>query len=120
MFRGLQWEPVPGRPGIEMTANIGKEREPREVQMNNVGEDNEVIQRAFRIGREEVSQYGITPNCRECTLAVTGGTAQNHSVRCREVWEKRLIEKNDPRNMRQVERMVISQGGRQISSSSMR
>ena len=30
-FRSSPWEPIPGRPGIEMTANVGKEREPRQI-----------------------------------------------------------------------------------------
>ena len=41
-FRGLPWEPIPGRPGIEMTANSGKEREPREVQSRTTGEEKVV------------------------------------------------------------------------------
>ena len=54
VFRGLLWEPKPGRAGIEMTANIGKEREPREVQLRNVGEEKVAIQRAFKILKDEV------------------------------------------------------------------
>ena len=30
-IRGTPWEPIPGRPGIEFTANIGAEKGPREI-----------------------------------------------------------------------------------------
>ena len=32
MFRGSPWEPIPGRPGIEMTANIGNLKKQSQVK----------------------------------------------------------------------------------------
>ena len=49
MFRGMPWEPIPERPGIEMTATIDKEKEATEVQERATAEDENVIRRAFRI-----------------------------------------------------------------------
>ena len=30
-IQGTPWEPIPGRPGIELTSSIGAEKEPREI-----------------------------------------------------------------------------------------
>ena len=53
-MQGLPWEPVPGKPGTEMTTNIGAETTPRALQEKTETEEKEVIQRAFRVSREEV------------------------------------------------------------------
>ena len=91
MFRGSPWEPIPGRPGIEMIASIRKERKSREVIERNIGKDAPIVKRAFQIKREDVVNEGITPNCPGCARAITGGTAQNYTMKCRDVWEKRSI-----------------------------
>ncbi len=58
-----------------MTANIGKEREPRKVMTKNEGEDREIIKRAFQIRREDVLASGITPNCPGYARAISGGNS---------------------------------------------
>ena len=74
-----------------MTANIGKEREPRQIFPKEEGDDREVIERAFQIKRDDVLTHGITPNCPGFVRAITGGVSQNHTPKCREIFEKRLI-----------------------------
>ena len=102
--RGLPWEPVPGRPGIEMTARIGSARKEREIAPRNVGEDGKVIKRAFWITREDVRKHGITEGCRGCERAITGGMAANHTERCRSRFEEVFTRDGDPRLLRQAER----------------
>ena len=53
-IQGTPWEPIPGRPGIELTANVGAEEEPREIIPKEDGEEQEAVMRRFRITKAEV------------------------------------------------------------------
>ena len=74
--------------------------------------------RRFRISKEEVRKQGITPGCKGCARALGNGTAVNHSDKCRQWWEDKLIKDADPRILRQAERMYTPQEEASSSSSS--
>ena len=69
----------PGRPGIELTANMGAEKGPREIIPRDEPIDQDTVMRRFRITKEEVRSHGITPGCKGCAKALGNGTAVNHS-----------------------------------------
>ena len=82
-IQGTPWEPIPGRPGIELTANIGAEKGPREIIPKDDAVEQDTVMRRFRITKEEVRAHGITPGCKGCARALGTGTSVNHSDRCR-------------------------------------
>ena len=80
-MRGVPWGPTPGRPGVEMKANVkldiedGMEDEPiiPETEM----EDRERRTRSFKIMKKDVQEHNITPNCEGCKRAISGGQARD-------------------------------------------
>ena len=49
--QGLPWEPIPGRPGIELTSKIGGDETKREIQpKSEIAEPKDAVRRAFMSG----------------------------------------------------------------------
>ena len=61
---GLPWEPIPGRPEIEMTSRIEDGMQNRPVQEPTIGEDRDAVKREFRIHKGDVREHGPTPHCK--------------------------------------------------------
>ena len=62
-MQGVPWELVPGREGIEVKANIGRDEKPREVIVRPKKQLDELVQRRFRITSEDVLDHDPTPGC---------------------------------------------------------
>ena len=106
-LQGSPWEPIPGRPGIEMNSNIGAEQEPREIIPREEPEDQPISNRRFKIEKEDVRKHGITQGCRGCARAMSTGKAVNHNEKCRDRFEDIFRNGGDARLLRQAERIHI-------------
>ena len=68
------------------------------------GFDKQVVKRRFKITKEDVRKYGMTPGCRGCIALNRGGQAVNHSETCRERTVKELGDQGDDRIIKDKER----------------
>ena len=78
-MQGTPWEPIPARPGIELTDNIGAQIGPREIITREADVEEESKRRGFRLSREEVRDQGPKPGCKGCARALTDGRAIDHT-----------------------------------------
>ena len=103
-FKGVPWEPIPGREGIEIRArvHVPSDREPLQPPMQ--GEERQVIPRRARITREQVRMMGFTVGCPGCRAVNRGQPAINHSEECRNIMEVHLRGQGDDRVARADER----------------
>ena len=94
-FRGVPWEPVPGREGIEIKARINMPRDREPVRPPMVGEEREAVPRRVKITREQVRTMGFTVGCQGCRAVNRGLPAVIHSEECRKRMEEQLREQSD-------------------------
>ena len=84
-FKGLPWQPVPGRESLEPPIKVGVQEENRALLKPVEAQKRELVKRDFRINRSMVKDYGLTEGCRGCLNADSGNPiALNHSARCRQ------------------------------------
>ena len=66
-----------------------------------------------------MKSHGITPGCKGCARALTTSKVPiNHNEQCRKRWEEKLIKDDDPRLLRQTERMYTEQADSGTAASS--
>ena len=70
--QGVPWEPVPGREGIYIKAQVELPR--AEGQPDRIIEpaQKRIIRRRAAITKADVRRYGMTPGCRGCEAANVG------------------------------------------------
>ena len=113
-MKGTPWEPIPGRPGTEITTRIAPDREEREIIPRGSGEERDVRLKEFRIERQDVFDNNPTVGCPGCNNVITGGIARNHNKKCRERFEKIFVDKGDPKLLRQAKRFMADGEAREI------
>ena len=64
--KGVPWEPIPGRQGIELKCRVNLPEDKTPVERPMQGEKEEVIPRRVRITREQVRMAGFTIGCPGC------------------------------------------------------
>ena len=102
-FKGVPWEPIPGREGIEIKARVNVPREGG--RPDPVMRGSEPVPRRARITREDMRKMGFTVGCPGCRAINRGLPAVNHSEQCRARIEKELKDKGDDRVERVGERL---------------
>ena len=105
-FQGVPWEPIPGREGIEVRANIElpmEETEPTPVQEP---EPQDVIRRRAGITKTDIEKYGMTPGCHGC-VAQNRGRRGNHTEECRKRMEGFMARGKDSRIDRYATRVAV-------------
>ena len=72
-MRGVPWEPVPGREGIEIRSKI--ELTKVEGDPPKVGEPRpkEYARRRPKITRDDIREWGLTPGCPGCIAVNRNG-----------------------------------------------
>ena len=105
-IKGVPWEPIPGRPDIEVTTKtttlgdfIPRFQEPS---------DPEPQVTRMRLSRADVRKYGATVKCPGCDSALRGAAAQNHTEKCRKRIEE-CIDKDAQKQIRQRDGAVNAQ-----------
>ena len=84
-FKGLPWQPVPGRESLEPPIKVTVPDEDRALLKPVEIQRRELIKLDFRINRSMVKDYGLTEGCRGCLNADSGNPiALNHSAHCRQ------------------------------------
>ena len=96
-FKGVPWEPIPGREGIELKCRVNVPREGAGVEAPMIGEDREPVHRRVRITREQVRMMGFTVGCPGCRAVHRGLPAVSHIEECRKRFEESMREHSDPR-----------------------
>ena len=100
-MEGVPWEPMPGRPGIEMRASVKSDiedgMEDLPIIPETEAEDRERRARSFKIMKKDVQEHNITPHCEGCKRAISGGQARGHTDKCREKlrrysWKTRTMD----------------------------
>ncbi len=91
--KGTPWEPVPGRHSTEVPIKIGIPEEDKVIIEPAVNQEKAVIKRDFKISRDDVTRYGLTPGCKGCLAAdARDPVARNHTVNCRNRMLKEISE----------------------------
>ena len=65
-FQGVPWEPIPGRKGIEVRANLEFPPDDKEPEAVHEPEPREIIRRRAGITKVDTEKYGMTPGCHGC------------------------------------------------------
>ena len=87
-FKGVPWEPVPGREGIEIKCRVNLPRDRSGVEPPMVGEDRPLVHRRVKITREQVRLMGFTVGCPGCRAVNRNLPAVNHNETCRGRFEE--------------------------------
>ena len=70
--KGVPWEPVPGRGGIELRSRVHIPEEAEEVSKPMSGEPREFKYRRARITKEDIRKAGFTEGCPGCKAVNRG------------------------------------------------
>ena len=94
--QGVPWEPVPGREGIDIKAQVELPR--AEGQPDRIIEpaQKRIIRRRAAITKEDVRRYGMTPGCRGCEAANVG-KRRDHNGTCRKRMEGLMAKEGNNR-----------------------
>ena len=82
-IKGLPWEPVPGRAGIEIKSRVEVPTERAPVTLDEGILLRPKVGRRMYITKDDVDRMGMTPGCRGCIAATRGEAPKNHSEECR-------------------------------------
>ena len=104
-MKGVPWEPVPGREGIEIRAKVLMPEDRQQVSPPLEGEVKDAVPRRVRITREQVRMQGFTLGCPGCRAVNRGIPAVNHSEECRKRFEGNMRDKGDERVIRADKRV---------------
>ena len=109
-FKGVPWEPVPGRSGeIELKCKVSlpmlEEAITKSVQVRD-----EHMPRRFRIKKSDLERYGYTIGCPGCRAANRGLVAVGHTEECRRRIEDELSKLGDERILEQRARFKEYEG----------
>ncbi len=101
---GIQWEPIPGREGIEIKSSVNLPKDESEIKKTEIGVEKEIVRRRLKLTKEDVREFGMTAGCRGCAAVNRGGQAVNHSEDCRKRIKEELVKKGDSRVSREREK----------------
>ena len=73
-FKGVPWEPIPGREGIELKCRVNLPQDRASIEPPMVGEDRPFVPRRVRITREQVRMMGFTVGCTQGPVNAWGTT----------------------------------------------
>ena len=116
-FKGVPWEPVPGREGIELKCRVNIPRDNSRLEPPMVGEARDPIRRRARITREMVRMLVFTVGCEGCRAINRNLPAVNHNETCRKRFESHMRANDDPRVVRADQRLGRSEQSQQQDSS---
>ena len=78
-MRGVPWEPVPGRGGIEIKSRVEMPKTEGMPPRIEEPPPKEYVRRIPKIKRDDVREWGLTPGCQGCVAANRGGPPRNHT-----------------------------------------
>ena len=104
-FRGLPWEPVPGREGIEIRSKVDLPEIRTEPIAVQEPEEKTTIRRRAGITKQDIKKFGIAPGCPGC-IAANRGDRRNHTDTCRDRMEALMAQQGDARIDRYAQRVA--------------
>ena len=105
-MKGVPWEPIPGREGIEIRSSVNFGPSWTPVGEAQQGKEKAVRRRGAQIRAEDVRKYRATEGCPGCVEQERGRPGTTHKKHCRERFEKIWKEKGDPRVEKAFERIL--------------
>ena len=108
-IKGTPWEPTPGRLTTEVPINVRVPDEDQVIIPQTLSQEKDMVRRDFRIYKQDVKDYGLTPGCRGCLAADAGSlVSRNHTPECRQRF-MREFEKNPERMLKITEQYLKKQ-----------
>ena len=105
-MKGVPWEPIPGREGIEIRSSVKFGPSWTPVGEAQEGKERVVRRRGAQIRAADVKKYRATEGCPGCSEQEKGRPGITHKKHCRERFEKIWKEKGDPRVEKAFERIL--------------
>ena len=105
-MRGVPWEPVPGREGIEIRSRIELPKVEGDPPKVEEPRPKEYARRRPNITRDDVRDWGLTPGCPGCIAANRNGPPRGHTQACRDRMEGFMATKGDERVERFAKRLA--------------
>ena len=104
--RGLPWEPIPGREGIEIKSKVRIAEDVGPITTDPNISFRPAKTRWIYITKEDVLKMGPTPGCHGCISVTRGGPARNRNEACRTRMETAIAAYDADRYERALSRMV--------------
>ena len=81
-IKGVPWEPILGREGIEIKAKVHIPEDREKIKAPIEGEES-YVPRRVRKSRGTIRKVGFTAGCPGCRAVNRGDSAVNHNEECR-------------------------------------
>jgi len=105
-IKGTPWQPVPGVGSEQIKVAVAlPDADPPVKGQVEVQDPEEVMMRQFKMTKKDFERFGYTPHCRGCSAVKNGTGYAAHKKECRDRIRVELEKVNDPRLVREAERL---------------